>query len=223
MYTISGCILFDLIVDTDVGLLKLIQKDYNNPKIFIPGILNERDVNILKMIMTDRGYYNPLKGIMIEGTKAYENADSLYDQFMEKHQEDILKLSTQTSLFDIIRRSSSMGDAVKFDILCRNELERNTIMSRFRKFKITPSVKIVDDLSEFDPSQYGSIYVKDIRDALLFSKFEGKNVIIGNYKFNCENNLPLVPLKEVAAKLLLRSNVIKMIDIYYIDQSNFIG
>ena len=223
MYTISGCILFDLIVDTDVGLLKLIQKDYNNPKIFIPGILNERDVNILKMIMTDRGYYNPLKGIMIEGTKAYENADSLYDQFMEKHQEDILKLSTQTSLFDIIRRSSSMGDAVKFDILCRNELEKNTIMSRFRKFKITPSVKIVDDLSEFDPSQYGSIYVKDIRDALLFSKFEGKNVIIGNYKFNCENNLPLVPLKEVAAKLLLRSNVIKMIDIYYIDQSNFIG
>lgn len=223
MYTISGCILFDLIVDTDVGLLKLIQKDYNNPKIFIPGILNERDVNILKMIMTDRGYYNPLKGIMIEGTKAYENADSLYDQFMEKHQEEILKLSTQTSLFDIIRRSSSMGDAVKFDILCRNELEKNTIMSRFRKFKITPSVKIVDDLSEFDPSQYGSIYVKDIRDALLFSKFEGKNVIIGNYKFNCENNLPLVPLKEVAAKLLLRSNVIKMIDIYYIDQSNFIG
>lgn len=223
MYTISGCILFDLIIDTDVGLLKFIQKEYNNPKVFIPGILNERDVNILKMIMIDRIHYNPLKAIMIEGTDAYNNADSLYEQFIENHYEEILKLSSQTALFDIIRRSSSIGDTVKFDILCKNELERDMIISRFKRFKINPSVKIVSDLSKYDVSYYGSIYVKDIRDALFFPKFEGKNVIIGNYKFNCENNLPLVPNKDINTKLILRSNVVKLIDMYYIDQSNIVG
>ena len=223
MYTISGCILFDLIIDTDIGLLKFIQKEFNNPNIFIPGILRERDVNIMKMIVTDRSQYNPLKTYMIEGTEAYNSADSLYSQFMEKHYEEILKLSTQTSLFDIIRRSSSMGDAVKFDIICKDELEKQAIISRFKKFKISPSVKIVKKLSDFDVSHYGSIYVKDIRDTLFFPTFEGKNVIIGNYKFNCEDNLPLVPKKEVTAKLLLLSNVVKMIDMYAIDDSDIVG
>lgn len=223
MYTISGCVMFDLIMDTDIGLLKYIQKEYNNPNIFLPGILNERNVTTMKIVMLDRDYFNPLKSIMIRGTKQYDEADSLYEQFMEQHYEEILNLSTQTAMFDIIRRSSSMGDSVKFDILCKNNLERDLIIKRFNRFKITPSIKIIPNISEYDVSQYGSIYVKDIYDLLLFSKMEGKNVIVGNYKFNCEDNLPMVPKKEIMAKMILLENVIKLIDIYALDDSNMVG
>lgn len=223
MYTISGCVMFDLIMDTDIGLLKYIQKEYNNPNIFIPGLLKERNVTTMKIVMTDREFRNPLKSIMIQDTEVYKEADSLYDQFMEQHYEEILNLSTRTAMFDIIRRSSSMGDSVKFDILCKNNLERDLIIKQFKRFKITPSVKIVPSISEYDVSQYGSIYVKDIYDLLLFSKMEGKNVIIGNYRFNCESDLELVPKKEVTTKMILLSNVIKLIDIYAINDSNMVG
>ena len=142
---------------------------------------------------------------------------------MENHYEEILNLSTQTAMFDIIRRSNSLGDSVKFDIICKNQLEKDFIISRFKKYNVTPSVKVVPNISEYDVNHYGSIYVKDIYDLLLFSQFEGKNAIIGNYKFNCEDGLALVPKKEITAKMLLLSNVIKMIDVYAIDTSNMVG
>jgi len=222
MYTVVGCVTFDMVIDTDIGLLKFIQKNFNNPKIFYKSILDERDIIFMKHIMTERENKNPLLAVMIDNTKYISDADSLYNQFMTQHYEEILELSVTTGMFDIIRRSYGVNDVVRFDIICKSECEKDLIIKRFNKYHIRPSVKVVESYDKIDILPYGSIYVKDIRDILLFPKIECKNVLIGNYKFNFELGKQNLPLAEVAEKIII-DNPIQIIDMHAIDKSQYVG
>ena len=189
MYRIASAVPFDMVIDTDMGLWKLIQKEYQNPKFFIPSVLNERNMDIMKVVLTDRPFSNPLKLFM--KPEYIGEADALYDQFMKERYKEIIEF-----------------------------LERKTLLKRFGKYEITPSLKRYKEYTDIPVKDdtYGSIYVKDYQDILLFNEMEGKNIIVGKYRFNMEEGLPNIPLKDITKEVIL-FNVVKIIDMYPIDPS----
>lgn len=215
MYMMTSTVPFDMIVDTDLGLWKLIQDRYNKNIFFYEGLINIRDMNHMKYMITSRMDKNPLKVLLKE--EYFNSADSLYNQFMEDEYNRILELSTNTAIYDIICRSKGVRDVLRYTILCKTQQEVDEIHKRFKRHNVDVNTILYDDLKEIDVSPYGSLYIKDIDDFFLYNNVGGKNIIIGNYGFNLENGVPNTPLAEQSL-LISKLNVVHMIDMYLIDE-----
>lgn len=216
MYMVTSTVPFDMIIDTDLGLWKLVQDQYPNENFFYQGMIYERDLNFMKYIMVTRKNKNPLNSIM--KPDYIKNADSLYNQFMEEKYDDILKLSVTTGIYDIICRSKGVNDVLKFTVLCKSQKEVDDIKGRFKRHDISIKTILYDDLKEIDVSSYGSVYIKDINDFFLYSNVEGKNVIVGNYGFNLEGGVQNTPLLEPAARIS-KLNVVQLVDMHLINEN----
>ena len=213
---VTSTVPFDMIIDTDLGLWKLIQDQYPNDNFFYQGMIYERDLNFMKYIMVIRKDKNPLKSIL--KPDYIKNADSLYDQFMKEKYDDILSLSTNTGIYDLICRSKSVNDVLKFTVLCKSQKEVDEVRRRFKKHDIDIKTILYNDLSEIDISSYGSIYIKDINDFFLYRNVGGKNVIVGNYGFNLEAGIANSPLLEPSAEIS-KLNVLQLVDMYLINEN----
>ena len=216
MYMVTSTVPFDMIIDTDLGLWKLIQDQYPNDNFFYQGMIYERDLNFMKYIMVIRKDKNPLKSIL--KPDYIKNADSLYGQFMKEKYDDILSLSTNTGIYDLICRSKSVNDVLKFTVLCKSQKEVDEVRRRFKKHDIDIKTILYNDLSEIDISSYGSIYIKDINDFFLYRNVGGKNVIVGNYGFNLEAGVANSPLLEPSAEIS-KLNVLQLVDMYLINEN----
>ena len=213
---VTSTVPFDMIIDTDLGLWKLIQDQYPNDNFFYQGMIYERDLNFMKYIMVIRKDKNPLKSIL--KPDYIKNADSLYGQFMKEKYDDILSLSTNTGIYDLICRSKSVNDVLKFTVLCKSQKEVDEVRRRFKKHDIDIKTILYNDLSEIDISSYGSIYIKDINDFFLYRNVGGKNVIVGNYGFNLEAGVANSPLLEPSAEIS-KLNVLQLVDMYLINEN----
>ena len=213
---VTSTVPFDMIIDTDLGLWKLIQDQYPNDNFFYQGMIYERDLNFMKYIMVIRKDKNPLKSIL--KPDYIKNADSLYGQFMKEKYDDILSLSTNTGIYDLICRSKSVNDVLKFTVLCKSQKEVDEVRRRFKKHDIDIKTILYNDLSEIDISSYGSIYIKDINDFFLYRNVGGKNVIVGNYGFNLEAGIANSPLLEPSAEIS-KLNVLQLVDMYLINEN----
>lgn len=215
MYTVTSVVPFEMVLDIDLGLWKYIQAQYPNPIFFRKSVLEERDMNFMKYMITMRDEVNPMA--LFLKPEYHLDADSLYNEFMDKHYDDILDLSVNTGIFSMMRRSKYVSDVMRFTILCKSDKEKSELLKRFKKYEIDFPIEIVSDFKKVSLSHYGSIYVKNLRDVLNYSKFEGKNIIMGNYKFNFESGITNVPLKEIALEYS-RDNPIRIIDIHTINE-----
>ena len=215
MYMVTSTVPFNMIVDTDLGLWKLIQDQYPNTNFFYQGLIYERDLNFMKHFMVSRMEKNQLKSLMKHDYVS--QADSLYDEFINTKYDEILRLSENTGIFELICRSKGVNDVMRFTVLCQNQVESDEIFKRFSKYNMKVSTIIYEDLKKVDISQYGSIYIKDIHDFFSYNRVEGKNVIVGNYGFNLEGGVRNTTLLEPSGIITL-SNVIQLVDIYLINE-----
>lgn len=215
MYMVTSTVPFNMIVDTDLGLWKLIQDQYPNTNFFYQGLIYERDLNFMKYFMVSRLDKNPLKSLM--KPDYISQADSLYDEFMNTKYDEILKLSENTGIFELICRSKGVNDVMRFTVLCKDQREVDEVSKRFSKYKMKVSTIIYEDLKKVDISSYGSIYIKDIHDFFLYNKVEGKNVIVGNYGFNLEAGVNNATLLE-PSRVITMSNVIQLVDMHLINE-----
>lgn len=215
MYMVTSTVPFNMIVDTDLGLWKLIQDQYPNTNFFYQGLIYERDLNFMKYFMVSRLDKNPLKSLM--KPDYISQADSLYDEFMDTKYDEILKLSENTGIFELICRSKGVNDVMRFTVLCKDQREVDEVLKRFSRYKVKISTIIYEDLKKVDISSYGSIYIKDIHDFFLYNKVEGKNVIVGNYGFNLEAGINNATLLE-PSRAITMSNVIQLVDMHLINE-----
>ena len=215
MYMVTSTVPFNMIVDTDLGLWKLIQDQYPNTNFFYQGLIYERDLNFMKYFMVSRLDKNPLKSLM--KPDYISQADSLYDEFMDTKYDEILKLSENTGIFELICRSKGVNDVMRFTVLCKDQREVDEVLKRFSRYKVKISTIIYEDLKKVDISSYGSIYIKDIHDFFLYNKVEGKNVIVGNYGFNLEAGINNATLLE-PSRVITMSNVIQLVDMHLINE-----
>lgn len=182
MYIINVLVPFDVLIDIDMGLLKLIEFDYHNEDFFLPGILNTSETN-QKYFLITRTSSNIVESLLTIEDK--ELAEDLYNQFMEKEYDNILKLSCNTSICDLtLLLRTNMNQVIRVTVLCSNEKEKKLIEDR----RISVFRIIISDPDSININNYGTIFVKNVDDLDKYRRVEGKTIYVPNYGFNVIND-----------------------------------
>jgi hypothetical protein len=206
--SMSPLIPFDMIFDTDVGLLSLIFKSYMDPKIFNKSFFVGKTVNELAHVLYDRSMRNPL--YLCVNNDYTNSCDSLYNEFMETKYSEILNLSVITEFYRLVGAFNNESD-IRTTIVCKRQEEIDLL----KQYHNTERAKFVlsSTMSETDIKKHNQFYFKDVEDAAPYATLlKGKTIYFANYGFN-RNEMgdlvdnPIVPV-------LNASNVINLIEVY---------
>ena len=217
MYNLDILIPFDLVVDLDIGLLKLVRFEYSNNDYFYKGILQGMD-DCLRYALMTREDPNPLS-IAAVNPDDHETLDEFYKQFMEREYTKIMNLSQDTAISDLTKVSgmtSASDRIVRITIMCRSEEEKKLINLR----KMNPFRVIVSSPEKVDLSQYKALFVKNAYDLDMYRNVEALNLYIANYGFNLvkdpsHSNTPGLPI-DIVAKYS-KDNEINIFTVYNLD------
>lgn len=197
---------FGMIFDTDLGMLLTIQEKYNNPKYMDSEYINNANEDGFIYELLNQETYDPLNIVLLSNI----NKKLLYQQFNKEEYDTILKYSKPTNIANLIQAYIESG-AVNVTVLCKNEKEKQYISKR----------NINSILEEnIDMKLYDCIYVKNIESLLKIKGIKGKNIFIGNYRYNFDNE-DRTKLKENIVSIFGLNNKISIIDVY--NKLNIIG
>lgn len=195
---------FNMIVDTDLGLINLIKKEYNNTDFIIDYLYSMKNQVIIEQLL-NRKDKNPLSIIIKEEYK--DSIDNLYKEFIETEYDNILKQSPTTDIMGLIKTYLNTG-AVHVDIICKNKSEEQII----NNFNISRLKVIVEETSKIDIVNYDSIFIKDYSSILNYKGVVAKNIFIGNYRYNLDDD-NRTPLNDISL-LVAKTNLVSIIDMY---------
>lgn len=193
---------FDMIFDTDYGIIKTIVDKYNNPKFTNDEYLKKISFNGLIKDICNQEEKDPLKLAF----KNEVNYKDLYNTLYETEMESIVYNSTPTNILRMFQTyiNYEMADIT---IICENELQK----SRVKDLEI--DCKIIG--TDFDIEKYDCLYIRDYHDLdNRYKNIKHKNIYIANCRYNMEEiqNGILIPNKEIATYSL--DNEINLIKLY---------
>ena len=179
-------ITFDQIVDTEIGLIKLINDRYHNTDTFYWSLI-EAPTKVILWLLYNRRRKNPLTVIAKERDNK-ELMDSYYDEFMEKEYVYILKNSIVTNLYDMTKVFVETK-GVKPYIYCKNDMEANYLTKidkdTFNKCELIVSKSYNDAITELNDT----IYLKSFDEVLgIYEKAIGKHLYLSGYRYNYEDD-----------------------------------
>ena len=210
MYILNVLIPFNLLIDTDMGLIKLIEYEYHNDEYFWPGMI-DCDDTLKQFSLLSRTDPNPLSVVM--KSEDPELQQDLYSQFMEKEYSSILKLSSNTSLCGIssILRTS-IDKSVRVTALCKTQEEADLIKKRH----IQVENIILGEPETISLDKYNVLFLKDVEDIRKYKNVDGKEIYIANYGFNMviepDEEQPLLPMEVLYD--YASSNEFSLISVY---------
>lgn len=208
---------FNCIFDTDFGLLVLINKSYFDSSVFSVDFFHKNStIKDMVKVIYEREEENPLSVCILPEKKELE--DELYNDFISKKYEDILRFSMTTEVYNTLELFKLYGD-VKATIVCESEIEEQFL----KKFKVTKNMQTIriDELKEVN--FYQQFFFKSINDFYcnMISEFiDTKAVYIADYKFNIDENRNIKDNKNTLLLGLSRNNF-KLFEIY--DRNNLKG
>lgn len=169
----------NILLDTDIGVYRLIKNEYNNPKYFKLNIL---DVIIerYKEIIPKRDTINPLSFIIKEEYK--DSIDNLYKEIMDTKYSEVLKLSEFTNVEQLAEIFTSRK-GFEPTIICKNLEEKQIFKDKNKSYDI-----IVSEYEDIDIKPYHAIYTKYYKDYSKFNKVVAKTLYFANAKYNYINN-----------------------------------
>ncbi len=216
---------FDLLIDTDIGVVKVATYKYNDYDYFdfsrLSG-LNEQDY---KSLFEYRLCRNPLYMItdIDLPEEERENVDNLYKKILEENYKDVLNYSELTAIHRIIAAGTySEGGPFRITVICKNDLEVDCVKClSFKSDIIMCKTKL--DICDINMKNYKYIFIKDVEDLEYYGDLIEKVLFIANYRFNkiyinqeyiesgLESNYMIDP-KFILN--LVSDNIIKTIDVY---------
>lgn len=122
---------FDMIVDSELGLIRFIRDNFQDPRAFDLDVLNRSDSEILSLLYS-RTNINPLS--IISTKENMGDIDKLYKSFNETYRKEILKKSIAEGRFlKFIQMMITTGHTigVSCSICIKDDLEKREITSRF--------------------------------------------------------------------------------------------
>lgn len=198
-YVIDPIFDFQVICDTDIGLYRLIRKEYYDKNIFRKELFETNDVDFIKTVLLCREHFNPLTEFCKKGKLSDLEMDDLYRQFLDQEYDKILDLSIPYSIMSIASMSNNMNKIVNVVILCKSEKEKEWVARYDSKLKC-----IISDYKDFNLDKYDTLYIKDLYNLLLLDQdsIKKKNIIFPRFKFNLETEAARMelPIIEVAQK-----------------------
>ena len=213
MANLKVLILFDTLVDTDYGLFKVFKKEYSKNeyvnKLLIDSI---NDTNIFDFL-NSRKEENILNILLKD---IYRNSSNkIYNEIMTTNYIKVLEESSVTNVNTLMNNYLASG-LVDITILCKNKIEEQTVKSKIKNINTITS----NDFSMIDISEFGSIFVKNIKDLIQFKKYlDGKQIYLSNYPFNFEmdKQYKSMPLMSVISQLGNPHFEVNVVDVYTID------
>ena len=163
IYTINPLFDFQCLSDTDLGLYRLIKKEYYDRSVFKNELFDSNDEVFIRTELLCRQNLNPLFIFCKENIMSDEELDDLYEQFLTEEYDKILKLSPITSIMNVASTSNNVRDLVNVSILCKSEEEKKWINKYTNKLNC-----IISDYNQFNLRRYDTIYIKDIYTLLLY-------------------------------------------------------
>lgn len=199
---------FDIILDTDIGVLNVLKYKYNNPNYFNSDLINNIDDKALVYNLIHRRYDNILDLFIKEEYK--EQSGSLYNQIVTNNLDDVYNNSLLTECFNLFK-VYLQTNVISITVLCKNEKEEQIINELDSNFKILR----YSDSEKINCDEYDSIFLKNYKDVSKFKKLESKNIFIYNYANNLdkEKNVPLLDISLMVAM----SNKVYTIDLHKIE------
>ncbi len=162
---------YNFIVNTDLGLIRFIRNQFQDPRAFNLDTVNKKDAELLTLLYS-RKDKNPLSIISTE--ENMKDIDKLYESFFKEYKKEICGLSTtQKSVMKFIRMGLTIktNSGIKMTLGVNDEFEYNDIEKHFK------TVSIVYNNTE-PLRNYGAYYIKD------FSYIEQYNLSsVQNKKF----------------------------------------
>lgn len=170
---------FESIIDTDMGLMRLIKSDYDSG-FFYPTILNNTE-EFQHLVLNLRTYPNPLVTLMdIDNDDDLETADDLLRQFKDQEYQKILDLSPAATFNTILSSNMYSKDIFKLTVICRNQAEADILKVK----GINAEPLLCNDLKSISIKKYQVITVKDISELDGFINVERKAIYVPDYRFN---------------------------------------
>ena len=170
---------FESIIDTDMGLMRLIKSDYNSG-FFYPTILNNTE-EFQHLVLNLRTHPNPLVTLMdINNDDELETANDLLRQFKDEEYQKILDLSPPATFNTILSSNMYSKDLFKPTVICRSQAEADILKVK----EINAEPLICNDLKNISIKKYQVITVKDVSELDNFVNIERKSIYVPDYRFN---------------------------------------
>lgn len=199
---------FDMIRDTDIGVIEVLRKYYSKSK-YINQVLLNIDNKILLSQLLMMHNINPLS-LFFEDESI--DIDDLYDQLFDKYCDEIIEKSTYTNMKKVVLLFKERG--VTTTVLCRNKKEEQIIRNELDLYTI-----LHNDYKEVDLKSYDAIYIKKFKDVLKFNKFNATHIYTANYAYNYDEKHREKPIQSIYAKIS-DTNTVRFLDIY--NKKNYI-
>ena len=170
---------FESIIDIDMGLMRLIKRDYNTN--FFYQFLLENSEDNQHVILNRRTNPNLLRAISDDKTEEQQFAlDDLYNQFMKDEYSNILKLSPVSTFYRIILSNVFKNNIFKVSVVCKTQEEADILQEK--GVECTPI--IVDKKDKIYLKKYDVISVKNVFELDEYFNVNGKIIFIPDYRFN---------------------------------------
>lgn len=211
-YTIDSIVPFNMVIDMEMGLIKLIEFEYYNNFFYNHLLGND---NYMMYLLQHRKKKNPLSIIAKENTSD-EELDDMYHQFMDQRYQDILRLSPNTNIFNLMKMTKN-DECIHMTLVFDNEEEEKLFDKRngevFRRYQ--GSI-----LDEEVLKNNGSLYCKYFDDLKGHDEIEGKVIYLADYDFNKSiTKEGIFPNMDIYKDLI--SNEFKFINLHSIDETKF--
>lgn len=181
---ITALIDFDLVVNTELGLIRLVREKFQDERAFNLEILNRSDKEILSLLFS-RKNPNPLSIISTE--ENLPDIDKLYDSFFQTYKKEIINRSNSDAhIFKfakyVVTSSANLGANAFFAV--SDELERSSLVDHFGS--MTKTIMKEDGKSLLGKDVY---YIRDYRfftDHNLQDKISRKKIYMSSRQFNLD-------------------------------------
>ena len=174
---------FNIIVNTELGLIRFIRENYQDPKAFDLSIVNKSDREILSLLYS-RKNINPLS--VISTKENMPDIDELYKSFMDSYKKEIICKSTCQE--NIVRFVQTIfyghNTGINLYIAVSDNLEEQSIRSHFVNSKVMRKTNY-NDIVGCDAYYINSYSFFDIPDKFR-SKILAKTLYISPMQCNLD-------------------------------------
>ena len=214
---LAPLISFDALVDTEIGLVRLIYDKYNERDLFDKDFFDQSLHKIVHDLYT-REKPNPLTVFANKDHILYQYIDEYYKEFMETQIKDILKLSITTMVAPMIANFNTSQE-INPVILCYSD-DQLDILQNEDYLKNNKKV-VLSSLTEKDKQKYNQFFVKRVEELEPFKDLTAKTFYISTFalnfsKENMSNDTGDYTLKQpdLIDHLIKNGNLISIFDMY---------
>jgi hypothetical protein len=168
---------FNMIIDTDFGLIRLLEKTQN---------LKQFSVNKLKSFLIKRNSVNPITDY--RKITNVNISDAAYDRVLDKYYDKVLLESTVTDLIAFVINTHKLGltDELSIVVGCdfQSEIDFLDKISTSIEYNIETCLTEETDLNEYD-----YIFIKHFDECYIdylinVVKLKAKRIYVADYNFN---------------------------------------